>query len=125
GRRLFVEPAAWVSAAVFAGGDLFWRFSVSGLSTMLLMVIFLALVEVLSRFEPEQPGGSIRSDGWLTRQAMLAGALAGMAGLTRYSFGAIIVAVLAFVPALPSVRRPVLIAGSLGGHRGGMAPRVV
>src|SRR6266545_4923170 len=53
GRRLFDEPVGWVSAAVLAGADLFWRFSVSGLSTMLLLVLFLALVEVLSRLEPQ------------------------------------------------------------------------
>src|SRR5262245_54845958 len=43
GRRLFDDSVAWVSAAVFAGSELFWRFSVSGQSTMLLVVLFLAL----------------------------------------------------------------------------------
>ena len=52
-RRLFDEPVAWVTAAVFAGSELCWRFSTSGLSTMLLMVLMLTLVETLARLEPE------------------------------------------------------------------------
>src|SRR6266542_4384844 len=42
-RRLFDATVAWISALVLAGSDLFWRFSVSGLSTMLLVVIFFGL----------------------------------------------------------------------------------
>src|SRR6266542_2188893 len=125
GRRLYDEPVAWVSAAVLAGADLFWRFSVSGLSTLLLIVVFLALVEVLSRLEPEPRGGPARSEAWLTRQAMLAGALAGVTGLTRYSFGWIIVAVVAFLATVPTPRRPVLIASCLGAFLVVLAPWVM
>src|ERR1051326_2775685 len=43
-RRLYDPTVAWIATLVFAGSDLFWRFSVSGLSTLLLVVIFLLLV---------------------------------------------------------------------------------
>ncbi|MGD0746154.1 MAG: hypothetical protein ABSA45_13455, partial [Verrucomicrobiota bacterium] len=42
-RRLFDPAAAWLSALLVLGCALLWRFSVSGLSTMLLLVIFLGL----------------------------------------------------------------------------------
>ena len=42
-RRLFDPGVAWLSAGLLLGTELFWRFSVSGLSTMLLMMIFLGL----------------------------------------------------------------------------------
>src|SRR5260370_38732717 len=42
-KRWFDETVAWTSAIVFLGTDLYWRFSISGLSTMLLVLIFLAL----------------------------------------------------------------------------------
>jgi hypothetical protein len=112
-RRLFEEAVAWVSAGVFAGTELFWRFSVSGQSTMLLVVIVLALVEVLSRIEPETREGATRTGGWVLRMAALAGALAALAGLTRYSFGWIIVPVVTFLATLPTPRRPMLLASCL------------
>jgi len=122
GRRLFDEQVAWVSAAVFAGSDLIWRFSVSGLSTMLLMVVFLALVEVLSRLEPQTREGATRSQGWVTFMVAMAGVLAGLAGLTRYSFGWIIVPVVAFLGLLQTPRRAVLIATCLATFAAVMAP---
>jgi hypothetical protein len=124
GRRLFDEQVAWVSAAVFAGSDLIWRFSVSGLSTMLLMVIVLGLVEVLTRLEPQTREGATRSQGWVTLMVALAGLLAGLAGLTRYSFGWMIVPVVAFLGLLPTPRRAVLIATCLTSFVAVMAPWV-
>ena len=38
GDKLFDQPVAWCAALVFLGTELYWRFSVSGLSTMLLLV---------------------------------------------------------------------------------------
>ena len=42
GKRMFDAFVGGLSALVLAGSSLFWRFSVSGLSTMLLLVILLA-----------------------------------------------------------------------------------
>ena len=73
-RKLFDEPVAWVSAAVFLGTDLFWRFSISGLSTILLIVIFLALISVLARME-STARESAANRGWLIMWAVIAGLL--------------------------------------------------
>jgi hypothetical protein len=122
GRRLFDEPVGWISAGVFAGSELFWRFSTSAQSTMLLVVIFLAVVEVLSRLEPQTREGATRSGGWMIGMAALAGALAALAGLTRYSFGWIIVPVVAFLAMLSTPRRPVLLFSCLAAFVLLMAP---
>lgn len=109
GRRLFDEQVAWVAAVVLAGSELFWRFSTSGLSTILLMVLFLGIVDVLSRIEPQTREGATRGPGWMTGMAVLAGLLAGLAGLTRYSFAWIIVPVVVFLALLPTPRRTALL----------------
>jgi len=95
-RRLFDRTVAWFSALCFFGTELMWRFSISGLSTMLLLLIFLGLAWCLTRFEEEarEPGaGPLALLGW----AVLAGALTGLGALTRYSFGWLIVPVLGFL----------------------------
>jgi hypothetical protein len=124
GRRLFDEAVAWVSAGVFAGTELFWRFSVSGQSTLLLIVLVLALVEVLSRIEPETREGATRSGGWVMGMAALAGVLAAFAGLTRYSFGWIIVPVVSFLAMLPTPRRPGMLTSCLAAFAVGLGPWV-
>jgi len=43
-KRLFDASVAWLSAIILFGTDLFWRFAASGLSTMLVMLIFAALL---------------------------------------------------------------------------------
>jgi hypothetical protein len=93
-RRLFDSRVAWVSSLVFAATNLFWKFSVSGLSTLLLLLIFLALIWCLMRIEERErsaPGGAGR--GW----ALLAGALTGLGGLTRYAFAWLVIPVILFV----------------------------
>ena len=93
-RRLFDSPVAWVSALVFAATNLFWKLSVSGLSTLLLLLIFLALVWSLLRIEERErsvPGGA--GVGW----AVLAGAFLGLGGLTRYAFAWLLIPVVLFL----------------------------
>lgn len=124
-RRLFDEPVAWVTAAVFAGSELCWRFSTSGLSTMLLMVLMLALAGALARLEPETREGATRSAGWLLGMAALAGSLAALAGLTRYSFGWIIVPVALFLGALPTPKRVGLVLAAVAAFVVVMAPWIV
>jgi hypothetical protein len=84
-RRAFDTGVAWVSVLVFLGTELFWRFSVSGLPTMLLLVLFLALVWVLVRME-EGVRQEQRGAGWVLLMALAAGVLLGLGALTRYSF---------------------------------------
>ena len=106
-RRLFDTSVAWISAVMIAGSDLFWRFSVSGLSTMLLMVIFLSVVWCLV-FMEEASRNSQRGGAWFAAIALAVGGLLGLGALTRYSFGWLILPVLAFVALFVSRRRVVL-----------------
>jgi hypothetical protein len=106
-RQLFDEPVAWVSAAVFLGADLFWRFSVSGVSTLLLVILFLGLVEVLAKLENASREPSAHSRR-LFVLAGAAGVLAALGGLTRYAFGWLIVPVLFMVGSLQRPNRVAL-----------------
>jgi hypothetical protein len=96
-RRLFDSQVAWVSAIIFAGSETYWRFCVSGLSTMWLLLIFLLVVWCLAILEerenreiPPAPGASLGL-------AAAAGVLVGMGGLSRYSFAWMMVPVLLFM----------------------------
>ncbi|PWU13488.1 MAG: hypothetical protein C5B50_19205 [Verrucomicrobia bacterium] len=102
-RRLFDPNVAFVSALLLLGAELFWRFSVSGLSTMLLLLIFTGLTWVLVLIE-EETREPRRGSAALLTLAAIAGALVGVGGMTRYSFGWIILPVL-FVLALSSGRQ--------------------
>jgi hypothetical protein len=95
-RRLFDGHIAWLSAIVVFGTELFWRFSVSGLSTLLLMLLFLGLVWCLVLLEEELREPRHGAAGLLIL-AVAAGILTGLGGLTRYSFGWLILPVLAFL----------------------------
>lgn len=96
-RSLFDIRVAWMSVILFLGTDLIWQFSASGLSTVLLIGLFLGLAACLvamDRRDRALDGGS----GWpLMTPAILAGALLGLGTLTRYSFGFLAVPTLLFV----------------------------
>jgi hypothetical protein len=95
-RRLFDAPVAWLSAMVLAGSDLFWRFSVSGLSTILLVVLFLALVWCLV-FMEQAARENRHGAAWFVSMSVLAGIVVGLGALTRYSFGWLVLPVLVFL----------------------------
>ena len=95
--RTFFDPlAAWLAALLTLGSDLLWKFSVSGQSTLLLLVIFLGLLWCLARIEQcgrdEHPNARR-----LFVLALATGVLAGLGMLTRYSFGWLIVPVVVFL----------------------------
>ncbi len=96
GKRLFDRWVGLVAALLFVGTELFWRFSVSGLSTMLLMVIVLGVFRCLVALDEGQRDKSA-SSGRMASIAAMAGLLIGLAGLTRYSFIFLIVPALALV----------------------------
>ena len=52
-RRLFDASVAWMSAGLMLGCEIMWRFATSGLSTVLLLLIFLGLVWCVVLFESE------------------------------------------------------------------------
>ena len=104
GRKLFDGPVAWLAAVFTLGSSVLWKFSVSGLSTMFLLVIFLGLTLCLIHIESlaraEQPDQR-RLFGF----TMAAGVLAGVGLLTRYSFGWLIVPVVVFLALFGGIRR--------------------
>jgi len=97
GERLFDQPVAWCAALVFLGTELYWKFSTSGLPTMLLLVLFLALTRTLVRLEEQGNDGRTRGGGWFVGMALWAGALAGIGGLTRYGYAWVILPVLVYL----------------------------
>jgi len=130
--RLFDEPVGWIAAAVFAGTEIFWRFSVSGLPTMLAMLLVIGLADALSRVgaanpakteEPDALGGPGAGSGlgW----AIMAGALTGLLGMTRYGLGWLVVPVVIYLCMVPSTRRGVWIAGCVLAFTAVMTPWII
>ena len=103
-RMLFDWQAAWLSGVLVLGSDALWKFSVSGLSTLLLVVIFLGLALCLGKIEllarVEKPGSQK-----IFYCALAAGALTALGMLTRYSFGWLIVPVVIFLALFGGTRR--------------------
>ena len=147
-RRLFDEPVAWVSAAVVLGAELLWRFSVSGQSTLLLMVLLLGVVWALVRADQaaRAVGAPMGSDGAplagratgtavthggnagegrVIAWAVAAGVLVGLAGLTRYAFGTLIAPAAIFLGTVPARRRGLLATVAVAGFLLVMSPWVV
>src|ERR1017187_364600 len=83
-RKLFDAGVAWLSAILMVGCELLWRFSVSGLSTMLVLVIFLGLVWSILKIEEIAREPQPRAN-WLLGLAVVAGVLVGIGALTRYA----------------------------------------
>jgi hypothetical protein len=95
-RRLFDSSIARLAAILILGCDLLWRFNSSGLSTILLMLEFLALFWCVLKTEElareEEPD--------VTRMACWSagvGVLTGVGALTRYAFGWTIIPVALFL----------------------------
>jgi hypothetical protein len=103
-KKIFDTPAAWLAALLTLGSDVLWKFSVSGLPTLLLMVIFLGLVWCLVTVEElgrvENP--NLRRLFFL---ALTTGLLAGLGMLTRYSFGWVLVPVAIYLTLFGGTRR--------------------
>ncbi|HEX3623870.1 MAG TPA: glycosyltransferase family 39 protein [Verrucomicrobiae bacterium] len=95
-KRLFDTGIARLSAILMLTCDLLWRFSTSGLSTMLLMLDFLALFWCILKTEElarEEEPDTARIACWSAG----AGILAGVGALTRYAFGWAIIPVILFL----------------------------
>lgn len=107
-RRLFDSWVAWTSAGVFLGTDLFWRFSISGLSTMLLILIFIGLCWSLVVLERSAREGHA-SPGQLIGQTAVIGVIIGIGCLTRYSFGWLVLPVIVFLILFLGRHRVILI----------------
>ena len=96
GRRMFDVLVGWLASLLVLGCEPLWEFSVSGLSTNFLLLIFLAIILCVVFIEEKsrlyrQPSGT------MFVAALTLGLLAGFGTLTRYSFGWIIIPVTVFL----------------------------
>ena len=103
-KSLFNSLTAWLAAGLTFVSDLLWKFSVSGQSTLLLLVIFLGLVWCLTKVET-LARAELPSSRRLFFFALAAGALTGLGLLTRYAFGWVIVPVVIFLARCGGPRR--------------------
>ena len=124
GRKLFDASVARLSVVLVLGCELIWRFSVSGLSTILLMIIFLGLTWCILRIEQAASDSKLQP-GRLLGLAIAAGLLAGAGALTRYAFGWIIVPVALFLFFFGGRRRILCALAALGAFVLVLAPWVV
>lgn len=106
----FNSAVAWTSVILFVLTELYWHFTVSGLSTILLIDLMLVLVWLLGRFERGHRENA--TTGRLLLYASAAGAVAGLATLTRYSTGWLVLPVMIFV-LWCSMRRRVAFAAAV------------
>ena len=95
-KNLFDSNVAWLAAILVLGCELLWRFSASGLSTMLLLVIFLGLGMFLLEIERSSRESKPRP-AWMFGLAVAVGVLTGVGALTRYAFGWTIIPVALFL----------------------------
>lgn len=106
-RWQFDLRVAWTSVILLVGSELLWRFSVSGLSTMMLMLITLCLFWCLTLMEREG-----REPRWpfvfIMGLSVAAGVLTGLGALTRYSFMWLIIPVILFLAFFGGRRRAIL-----------------
>ncbi|MFN7140580.1 MAG: ArnT family glycosyltransferase, partial [Limisphaerales bacterium] len=96
GKRLFDARVGWLAAILVALTDLFWQFSVSGLSTMLCLAMFLGIVRLLIRLH-ELGTADFPKNKCLLVTSLFIGLLLGLLCLTRYSFGWLLLPVLFFI----------------------------
>jgi hypothetical protein len=94
-RRLFDSRVAWLSAVLMAGSNLYWKFTVSGLSTVWLMVVFLAAMLCLIRLQERAQAG--RTGAGSLFLAASSGFWIGVGTLSRYAFGWMIIPALVFM----------------------------
>lgn len=118
--RLFDKLVGGLSAVLFVGSELFWRFNASGLSTMWLILVTLGVFWCLAVLEQWSRGG--RGLRALIVLAAVTGLLVGVGGLTRYAFGWLIVPVLFYLLAFFGKHRMVLGLAALGTFLLVMAP---
>jgi hypothetical protein len=123
-KNLFDSNVAWLSAVLVLGCELLWRFSVSGLPTILVLVIFLGLTQFLLEIERSSRDPKPRA-GWMLGLAAAAGVLVGVGALTRYAFGWVIIPVVVFLILFSGQRRLWHMLAALGAFMIILTPWIV
>ncbi len=108
-KRLIGGDIGVLVAVVLLTSQLLWQFSVSGLSTILLIALVTGLMWVLVLLEEAARSGT-RRRWWFVRWGALAGLLLGLAGLTRYAALVLIVPVTLFALLFLGRRTAVVLA---------------
>ena len=121
--RWFNRTVAWISVLLFVLTELYWRFSISGLSTVLLMDLVLLMAWLLNGFEQRARAGEAMGKLLIGLAAL--GLVTGLALLTRYSAGWLILPVAVFVAACAPGRRLAALAVLLGAFALVVTPWVV
>jgi hypothetical protein len=123
-QKLFDPAAAVLSALLTIGCELFWQFSSSGLSTLLLMVIFMGLAWCILKIEElsREPQPQLQR---LLVFVLVAGALAGVGALTRYAFGWVIIPVAVFLFFFSGQRRLAHLLAALAAFAIVLSPWIV
>lgn len=103
-RSVFDLPVAITSTLLLLVSDVLWKFSNSGLSTLLLMLVLLGAAWVLTLIQRDflEPKRSARS---LLLLAATVGLLLGLAALTRYGAGFLLLPALVIVIVFGGDRR--------------------
>lgn len=111
-RKLFDREVAWLAALLTLATESLWRFSVSGQSTLLLLVIFLGLIWCVMGVEQ---GGQSQNPPSKKQFALVvaAGLLIGLGMLTRYAFGWLLLPVVGYVLLFGGTRRAGLVGAML------------
>jgi hypothetical protein len=123
-RKIFDPAVAWLAATLTLGCDLLWRFSTSGQSTLLLLVIFMGLVWCVLKIEElaREPKPRARQLlGWV----VAAGVLAGVGALTRYAFGWVIIPLALFLILFTGQRRVLHAVVAVGAFAVVLTPWIV
>jgi hypothetical protein len=108
-RRLFDIQVAATSAILLFASELLWHFSSSGLSTMLLLLIFMGVVWSLTLLESELSEPK-RGPKALYGLGIAVGVLTGLGGMTRYGFAWLILPILGLICLIAGARRAKLSA---------------
>ncbi len=112
--KLFDPAVAWMAATLFAGTEIFWRFTTSGLSTSLLVLLFLLLVWCLTSLEESTREVAGEKPKRPLVLAVAIGAILGIGALTRYSFGWLLVPVVTFFLLFLGQKRTTLSLATVG-----------
>lgn len=96
-KKLFDRQVAWLTAILFAGTELFWKFSISGLSTIWVILVFLVMVSCMAVIERRERGAPEEAAGKSAPWAIATGLLAGVGTLSRYSFAWLMLPLLIYI----------------------------
>jgi 4-amino-4-deoxy-L-arabinose transferase-like glycosyltransferase len=120
-KKLFDPAVAWVSTMVLLVSPVLWRFTLSGLSTILLLLIFVGLAWCLVLLE--QAGHDEQAPKkWRVPLAAGVGLLVGLGALTRYSFAWLLIPVLFFLAVFCGKGRVLLCLAALAAFVGVFGP---